>query len=68
MAGVVGALLVSAGTSSAAAASAGVWSDAGNSGRGWVVGDFNGDGKDDLLRQTSQWGGAEVFVSTGSMF
>ena len=32
------------------------------------MGDFNGDGKDDVLRYTSKYGGADVFLSTGSRF
>ena len=35
---------------------------------GWQVGDFNGDGKDDIMRFKHTRGGAEVFLSTGSSF
>jgi hypothetical protein len=41
---------------------AGQWTGAGHRGR-WYVGDFNGDGADDLLRQVNEYGGAEVFLS-----
>jgi hypothetical protein len=32
------------------------------------VGDFNGDGKDDIFRYVPGKSGAEVFLSTGSSF
>jgi hypothetical protein len=35
---------------------------------GWYVGDFNGDGKADLMRQINKYGGAEVLLSTGTGF
>ena len=31
-----------------------------------VVGDFDGDGADDIFRQINQWGGAEVFLSNAA--
>ena len=37
-------------------------------GKGWYVGDFNGDGKDDLLRHFTSSKGAEVVLSTGNKF
>ena len=37
-------------------------------GRGWYVGDFNGDGKDDILRYLNENGGAQVALSNGSEF
>ena len=37
-------------------------------GKGWYVGDFNGDGKDDLLRHFTSSKGAEVALSTGEKF
>ncbi|MBL8685104.1 MAG: S8 family serine peptidase [Myxococcales bacterium] len=36
--------------------------------RGWFVGDFNGDGRDDLLRFVTGACGADVLLSTGSSF
>jgi len=48
---------------------AGKWSGYGTrGGRGWYVGDFNGDGKDDILRYTNASGGADVLLSTGTTF
>ena len=45
---------------------AGIWTPAGNgSDNTWHVGDFNGDGKDDIFRYL---GGEDVFLSTGSSF
>ena len=37
-------------------------------GGGVAAGDFDGDGKHDVLRYTSKIGGAEVFRSSGSTF
>ena len=34
----------------------------------WYVGDFNGDGKDDLLRKLDQYGGADIALSNESTF
>lgn len=47
-----------------------VWANAdpGNYPVGWYVGDFNGDGKDDIFRSVSGYSGAQVFLSTGSSF
>jgi hypothetical protein len=44
------------------------WSGSGNRGKGWHIGDFNGDGKDDIFRYVNQYGGAEVLLSNGSSF
>ncbi|WP_254519223.1 M57 family metalloprotease [Aquimarina sp. Aq78] len=35
---------------------------------GWHIGDYNGDGKDDIFRYRPGISGAEVFLSTGSSF
>ena len=43
------------------------WTGAGNSGK-WYIGDFNGDGKDDIFRYVAGKSGAEVFLSTGENF
>jgi hypothetical protein len=46
--------------------SAGIWTSSGNgSDNTWHVGDFNGDGKDDIFRYL---GGEDVFLSNGSSF
>jgi hypothetical protein len=48
------------------------WSSAGFRGQRWYIGDFNGDGEDDifrpmdLLRLENVYGGAEVLVVDGS--
>lgn len=34
----------------------------------WQVGDFNGDGQDDILREVTSTTGADVFLSSGSSF
>ena len=39
-----------------------------NQGPGWFVGDYNGDGIDDLMRFKNENGGAEVALSTGGSF
>jgi hypothetical protein len=45
------------------------WTHAGvRGGQGWYVGDFNGDGKDDVIRYTNENGGAEVMLSNGGGF
>lgn len=44
------------------------WSTAGNRYKKFLVGDFNGDGKDDLLKYINQYGGAEVSLSNGRSF
>jgi hypothetical protein len=45
---------------------AGIWTPAGNgSDKTWHVGDFNGDGKDDIFRYL---GGEDVFLSNGTSF
>jgi FG-GAP-like repeat len=43
-----------------------VWTGEGYNGLGWYVGDFNGDGEDDISRATSERGGAEVLLSSGA--
>jgi hypothetical protein len=50
--------------------SSGSWSAAGigSAPNGWYVGDFNGDGKDDIFRTLPGVSGADVFLSTGSSF
>jgi Cadherin-like/FG-GAP-like repeat len=46
--------------------SGGIWTPAGNGiDNTWHVGDFNGDGKDDIFRYL---GGEDVFLSTGTSF
>jgi hypothetical protein len=44
------------------------WSGAGFRGKPVHVGDFNGDGGDDLMRYFNECGGAEMLLSTGSDF
>ena len=44
------------------------WTASGDRAKGWVIGDFNGDGKEDLLRHQNNLGGAEVLISDGSQF
>jgi hypothetical protein len=44
------------------------WTPAGNRRFGWLVGDFNGDDHDDLLRHLNHWGGAEILLSNGGVF
>ena len=46
----------------------GSWTDAYNGDTGWQIGDFNGDGKSDLVRYVSGKSGADVFLSTGNSF
>jgi len=41
---------------------------AGHGTDGWYVGDFNGDGKDDIFRYIAGTSGADVFLSTGTKF
>jgi hypothetical protein len=48
--------------------SRGTWMTATPGGNGWHVGDFNGDGKDDIFRIVPGQSGAEVFRSIGSDF
>ncbi len=49
---------------------AGRWTTAlyGDAANGWYVGDFNGDGKDDIFRYLAGSAGADVFLSTGTSF
>ncbi|MEZ4310235.1 MAG: VCBS repeat-containing protein [Polyangiaceae bacterium] len=46
----------------------GSWTTAGQGALGWFAGDFNGDGKDDLLRKLSLSSSNQVLLSTGSSF
>ena len=43
------------------------WTGAGNNGK-WYVGDFNGDGRDDIFRYMPGVSGAQVLLSNGSSF
>ena len=47
--------------------SAGSWTGAGNEGQ-WYVGDFNGDGRDDIARTVTGTSGFDVFLSNGGAF
>ncbi len=48
----------------------GSWTGAGTnfSQGGWHIGDFNGDGRDDIFRYRPGSSGADMFLSTGSSF
>ena len=46
----------------------GSWTGSGSGNDGWYVGDYNGDGKDDILRYYDGVSGGEVFTSTGTSF
>ncbi|MCP4130310.1 MAG: VCBS repeat-containing protein, partial [bacterium] len=48
----------------------GNWTGAGygSAPKGWYVGDFNGDGRDDIFRYLPGTSGADVFLSNGSSF
>jgi len=47
----------------------GIWSNAGrNSNQFFYIGDFNGDGKDDLMRTSHSNGGAEIWLSNNGSF
>jgi hypothetical protein len=46
----------------------GSWTGAGHGLDGWRVGDFNGDGRDDIFRVVAGVSGAEVYTSNGSRF
>jgi hypothetical protein len=48
--------------------SSGSWTGAGHGTDGWYVGDFNGDGKDDIFRYIVGTSGADVFLSGGTKF
>jgi len=42
--------------------------DYGSAPNGWYVGDFNGDGKDDIFRYIKGKSGADMFISNGKSF
>lgn len=44
------------------------WTGAGFRGRGWTIGDFNGDGADDIGRVLNKWGGLEVVPKSGPVY
>jgi len=46
----------------------GSWTGGSRGDYGWHIGDFNGDGKDDIFRYLSSTSGADMFLSTGSSF
>ena len=46
----------------------GSWTGAGHGTDGWYVGDFNGDGQDDIFRYVPGVSGAQVFLSNGTKF
>jgi hypothetical protein len=46
----------------------GSWTGAGHGADGWYVGDFNGDGMDDIFRYVPGISGAQVFLSDGTQF
>jgi hypothetical protein len=46
----------------------GSWTGSGHGTDGWYVGDFNGDGKDDIFRYVPGLSGAQVFLSNGTQF
>ena len=46
----------------------GSWTGAGHGTDGWYVGDFNGDGNDDIFRYVAGTSGADVFLSNGTKF
>jgi parallel beta-helix repeat protein len=48
--------------------SSGSWTGAEHGTDGWYVGDFNGDGKDDIFRYVAGTSGADVFLSDGTKF
>lgn len=45
-----------------------IWTLAGDGDKGWHIGDFDGDHKDDIFRYKGGSCGAEVFLSTGTEF
>jgi hypothetical protein len=47
---------------------AGSWTDAGHGTDGWYVGDYNGDGRDDIFRYSPGISGAQVFLSGETKF
>jgi hypothetical protein len=46
----------------------GSWTGHGHGTDGWYIGDFNGDGKDDIFRYVPGSSGADVFLSDGTQF
>jgi archaellum component FlaF (FlaF/FlaG flagellin family) len=46
----------------------GSWTGAGYGSDGWYIGDFNGDGRDDIFRVVPGVSGADVFTSNGTQF
>ncbi len=44
------------------------WTGAGTGTLGWHIGDFNGDGKEDIFRYMEGTSGADMFLSTGQAF
>jgi hypothetical protein len=48
--------------------SSGSWTGAGHGTDGWYIGDFNGDGRDDIFRYVPGTSGADVFLSDGTTF
>ena len=49
-------------------ARSGSWTGYSYGAQGWYVGDFNGDGRDDIFRYAPGSSGADMFLSTGSGF
>lgn len=67
--GICGAdVLVSDGTSFVRGAIGGCWTGLGQGDDGWYVGDFNGDGRDDLFRYIAGNCGADMLLSSGTAF
>jgi hypothetical protein len=56
------------GRSSCRFAHSGSWTGSGPGSDGWHVGDFNGDGRDDIFRVVPGVSGADVFLSCGTGF
>jgi hypothetical protein len=46
----------------------GSWTGAGSGAHGWYLGDFNGDGRDDIFRRVAGQSAADMFLSSGSSF
>src|SRR5947208_89698 len=47
---------------------AGSWTTAGLTDGPWYVGDFDGDGKDDIFRHANTFGGSQMFLSSTTAF